>query len=91
MSKDKTETVKIRRAPKFIPFMLTGVLLGGVVAVVLSLSITTQDGKTAGFLTQLLVYCLGLGAGLGVLVAIVFDALTARRAKDVQVSKTSSK
>jgi len=91
MSKDKTETVKIRRAPKFIPFMLTGVLLGGVVAVVLSLSITTQDGKTAGFLTQLLVYCLGLGAGLGVLVDVVFDALTARRAKDVQVSKTSSK
>ena len=71
--------------------MLTGVLVGGVVAVVLSLSITTQDGKTAGFLTQLLVYCLGLGAGLGVLVAVVFDALTARRAKDVQVAKTSSK
>lgn len=91
MSKDKTETVQIRRAPKFIPFMLTGVLLGGVVAVVLSLSITTQDGKTAGFLTQLLVYCLGLGAGVGVLTAVVFDALTARASKDVQVSKTSSK
>ena len=91
MSKDKTETVKIRRAPKFIPFMLTGVLLGGIVAVVLSLSITTQDGKTAGFLTQLLVYCLGLGAGVGVLTAVVFDALTARASKDVQVSKTSSK
>jgi hypothetical protein len=91
MSKDKTETVKIRRAPKFIPFMLTGVLLGGVVAVILSLSITSQDGKTAGFLTQLLVYCLGLGAGIGVLAAVVFDALTARASKDVQVSKTSSK
>jgi len=91
MSKDKTETVKIRRAPKFIPFMLTGVLLGGVVAAILSLSITSQDGKTAGFLTQLLVYCLGLGAGIGVLAAEVFDALTARASKDVQVSKTSSK
>jgi hypothetical protein len=90
MFKDKTETAKIRRAPKFIPFMLTGVLLGGVVAIVLSLSITTQDGKTGGFLTQLLVYCLGLGAGLGVAAAVVFDAVTARRAKDVQVSKTSS-
>ena len=90
MSKDKTETAKIRRAPKFIPFMLTGVLLGGLIAIILSLSITTQDGKTAGFLTQLLVYCLGLGAGLGVLAAVVFDALTARRVKDVQVSKTSS-
>ena len=90
MSNVKTESAKIRRAPKFIPFMLTGVLLGGVVAIVLSLSITTQDGKTAGFLTQLLVYCLGLGAGLGVVAAVIFDALTARRAKDVQVSKTAS-
>lgn len=71
--------------------MLTGVLLGGLVAIVLSLSITTQDGKTGGFLTQLLVYCLGLGAGLGVLAAVIFDAVTARRSKDVQVSKTASK
>ena len=90
MSNDKTETVKIRRAPRFIPFTLTGLLLGGVVAIILSLSVTTQDGKTAGFLSQLLVYCLALGAGLGVLAAVVADALTARRSKDVQVSKTSS-
>ena len=55
MSKDKTETVKIRRAPKFIPFMLTGVLLGGVVALALTLLITTEEGKTAGFITQILV------------------------------------
>lgn len=91
MSKDKTETAKIRRAPKFIPFTLTGVLVGGVVAIILSLSVTTQDGKTAGLLSQLLVYCLGLGAGLGVLTAVIFDAVAARRSKDVQVSKTSSK
>jgi len=90
MSKDKTETVKIRRAPKFIPFMFTGFLLGGVVAIALSLLITTQEGKTAGFITQILVYCLGLGAGLGLVAAVIFDALTARRLKDVQVSKSTS-
>jgi hypothetical protein len=90
MSKDKTETVKIRRAPKFIPFMFTGFLLGGVMAIALSLLITTQEGKTAGFITQILVYCLGLGAGLGLLAAVIFDALTARRLKDVQVSKSTS-
>lgn len=90
MSNAKTETVKIRRAPKFIPFMLTGVLLGGIIAIILSLSITTQDGKTAGFLTQLLVYCLGLGVALGAVAAVIVDALAARRAKDVQVSKTST-
>lgn len=90
MSKDKTETVKIRRAPKFIPFMLTGVLLGGVVAIALSLLITTEEGKTAGFITQILVYCLGLGGGVGLVAAVIFDAVTARRSKDVQVSKTTS-
>lgn len=90
MSKDKTETVKIRRAPKFIPFMLTGVLLGGVVAIALSLLITTQEGKTAGFITQILVYCLGLGAGVGLVAAVVFDAVTARRSKDVQVAKSTT-
>ena len=90
MSKDKTETVKIRRAPKFISFMITGILLGGIVAIALSLSITTQEGRTAGFLTQILVYCLGLGAGVGVLAAVVFEALTARASKDVQVAKSSS-
>lgn len=90
MSKDKTETVKIRRAPRFIPFMLTGVLLGGVVALALTLLITTQEGKTAGFITQILVYCLGLGAGVGLIAAVIFDAVTARRSKDVQVSKSTS-
>ena len=90
MSKDKTETVKIRRAPKFIPFMLTGVLLGGVVALALTLLITTEEGKTAGFITQILVYCLGLGGGVGLVAAVVFDAVTARKLKDVQVSKSTS-
>ena len=90
MSKDKTETVKIRRAPKFIPFMLTGVLLGGIVAIALSLLITTEEGKTAGFITQILVYCLGLGGGVGLVAAVIFDVVTARRSKDVQVSKSTS-
>lgn len=70
--------------------MLTGVLLGGVVALALTLLITTQEGKTAGFITQILVYCLGLGAGVGLIAAVIFDAVTARRSKDVQVSKSTS-
>jgi gas vesicle protein len=90
MSKDNSETVKIRRAPKFIHFIITGVLIGGVAALFLSLLVTPQGGKTGGFLTQLLVYCLGIGGALGTVAAVIFDAVTARRSKDVQVSKTSS-
>ena len=91
MSKDKTETVKIRKASRFIPFMLTGVALGALVAILLSLTITGSDGKTAGFITQLLVYCLGLGACLGLLVAVVLDQVNTRRAKSVEASKRSAK
>lgn len=91
MSKDKTETVKIRRAPKYIPFMLSGIAFGAVVAIVLSLTISGSDGKTAGFITQLLVYCLGLGAGLGIAVAAIVDGLTTKSTKTAQANKVSNK
>lgn len=91
MSKDETETVKIRRAPKYVPFMLSGITLGAVVAIVLSLTISGSDGKTAGFITQLLVYCLGLGAGLGIAVAAIVDGLTTKSTKTAQANKVSNK
>jgi xanthine/uracil permease len=91
MSNAKTETVKIRRAPKFIPFALTGLALGAVIAIVLSLTINNSDGKTPGFITQLLVYSLAGGAGFGVVVAVVVDLLSNRRTKEAEASKVSSK
>ena len=89
MSKAKTETVKIRRAPKFIPFSLTGLAAGAVIAIILSLSINNPDGKTPGFITQLLIYCLAIGAGFGLVTAVVVDIISNRRAKDAQASKVS--
>ena len=91
MSKAKTETVKIRKAPKFIPFMLTGIAVGALVAILLSLTITNSDGKTAGFISQLLIYSLGIGAGAGIAVAAIVDGITAKRTKSVQASKESNK
>jgi len=91
MSNAKTETVKIRRAPKFIPFALTGLALGAVIAIVLSLTINNPNGKTPGFITQLLVYSLAGGAGFGVVVAVVVDLLSNRRTKEAEASKVSSK
>jgi hypothetical protein len=91
MSNAETETVKIRRAPKFIPFALTGLALGAVIAIVLSLTIDNPDGKTPGFITQLLVYSLAGGSGFGVVVAVVVDLLSNRRTKEAEASKVSSK
>ena len=91
MSKDKTETVKIRRAPRFLPFMLTGIAVGAVIATLLALTITNSDGKTAGFISQLFVYSLGIGAGAGIAVAAIVDGITAKRTKSAQASKESTK
>ena len=71
--------------------MLSGIALGAVVAIVLSLTISGSDGKTAGFITQLLVYCLGLGAGLGIAVAAIVDGLTTKSTKTAQAKKVSNK
>jgi xanthine/uracil permease len=90
MSNAKTEMVKIRRAPKFIPFSLTGIALGAVIAIVLSLTIDNPDGKTPGFITQLLIYSLAGGAGFGVVVAVVVDLLSNRRTKEAEASKVSA-
>ena len=90
MSNAKTETVKIRRAPKFIPFSLTGIALGAVIAIVLSLTIDNPDAKTPGFITQLLIYSLAGGAGFGVVVAVVVELLSNRRTKEAEASKVSA-
>ena len=90
MSNAKTETVKIRRAPKFIPFSLTGLVLGAAVAIALSLTIDNPDGKTPGFITQLLIYCLAGGAGFGLVVAVLVDLISGRRLKDAEASKVSA-
>lgn len=91
MSNANTETVKIRRAPKFIPFSLTGLAVGAVLAIALSLTINNPDGKTPGFSTQLLIYCLAGGAGLGVIVAVVIDVISNKRIKEAEASKVSCK
>jgi hypothetical protein len=70
--------------------MLSGIALGALVAIILSLTISGSDGKTAGFITQLLVYCLGLGAGLGIAVAAIVDGLTTKSTKTAQANKVSS-
>lgn len=90
MSNAKTEKVKIRRAPKFIPFALTGLVLGAVVAIVLSLGIDNPDGKTPGFITQLLIYSLAGGAGFGVVLAVVVDLISGRKIKEAEASKVST-
>jgi hypothetical protein len=75
------EEIEIRRAPKVIPWMLTGAAVGMIVALILSLVTPSNPELPENFLGLMLIAFGSLGLGLGVLVAIAFDLISARRAK----------
>ncbi|WP_227820155.1 hypothetical protein [Agromyces aureus] len=87
-----SDTVTVRRAPKYGRFMTLGAGLGAIVALVLTLSFTPQQsefvpvgtdgGQVFGFL---LLICASIGVALGALVALAFDRALAKRAASVGV------
>ena len=80
-NKSLAEEVEIRRAPKILPFMLTGVVLGLVLAFVVFLLIPQSQRSSANILGLLLLSFGSLFGGLGVAFTIAFDLMTARRTK----------
>ncbi|WP_246200910.1 hypothetical protein [Agromyces allii] len=87
-----SDTVTVRRAPKYGRFMTLGAGLGAIVALVLTLAFTpTQSeieplgvdgGQVFGFL---LLICASIGVALGALVALAFDRALAKRTASVAV------
>jgi hypothetical protein len=75
------EEIEIRRAPKVLPWMLTGAAVGMVAALILSLVTPPNPELPENFLGLMLIAFGSLGLGLGVLFAIAFDLISARRAK----------
>lgn len=74
------EEVEIRRAPKTLPFAITGTLLGLVAALVLYLLGGATDTNRS--ILGLLLVALGFtGLGSGIATALIMDLLLARRPK----------
>ncbi len=78
---ENPEEVEIRRAPKVLPWALTGAAFGMVIALVLSLVAPESEDSSYNVLGLLLVSLGSLGLGAGVAGAIVIDLVTASRAK----------
>lgn len=76
-----SEEIEIRRAPKVLPWMLTGAAIGMLIALVLSLVTPPNPELPENFLGLMLIAFGSLGLGLGVAIAIVYDLVSARRAK----------
>jgi len=76
----------VRRAPKFVPFMIAGALAGVVTAAIFTLLSPGveqfEPSSIFGFFTVLLMVP---GAGLGAIVALVIDRQSVRRARSAIV------
>jgi len=80
-------TVKVRRSPKFLPFVLSGILLGVVVAFILNALIAPENRTDTNILGYLVLYCAGAGLALGVLAVLALEAFFRARAKQVSATK----
>ena len=78
---ENPEEVEIRRAPKVLPWALTGAVFGMLVALVLSLVVPESEGSDYNVLGLLVVSLGSLGLGSGVAFAIVVDLVTSSKAK----------
>jgi len=80
-------TIRIRKAPKFLPFMSAGTVLGIIFALVIS-ALEPAEARGGVSLAGVLVVYLG-GAGLmaGTLVALGFDWISRTRSKEVEATK----
>lgn len=80
-------TLKVRRAPKFLPFVLSGIIVGIIFAFIINALIPVENRTPTAILGYLVLYCAGAGLGLGVLAAVVLDSLSKARAKQVSATK----
>jgi hypothetical protein len=78
---EKPEEVEIRKAPKVLPWALTGAVIGVIAALALYLVIPEANRSSENILGLLLVALGSLGLGLGVVFAIFLDLVTSRRVK----------
>jgi hypothetical protein len=78
---DRTnDSVSVRRAPRYPAFIGAGVVLGAVIALVLTFAYPENGefdrGQVFGFI---LLWCAAFGAALGAVVALIVDRRLARR------------
>lgn len=79
--------VSIRRVPRFLPFILTGGVLGVLVALIIGLSIPEEQRTAEPIVTYLVAYLGGIGMVLGIVAALILDRVGLARAKRVEATK----
>jgi len=82
------ETVTIRKAPKYLAFLLLFATIGFIVAVIIYLNIDESSKGTASIFGMLVTYLSGAGAALGLILALIVDGVSRLRAKTVVAERS---
>ena len=83
----QTEKVTVRRSPKYLTFIITGAVIGVIVAGVIGLMIPEQQRTAEPVVTYLIAYIGGIGAVLGIVAALIVDRIGLAKAKTVEATK----
>lgn len=86
----KTEKVTIRRSPKFLPFMITGGVIGLLIGAAAGVSIPPEQRTAEPVITYLIAYGAGIGVAAGIVAAVIADWIGAARAKSAEATKLES-
>lgn len=90
------ETAQLRRSPRYGRLMISGAVLGLVVAIILTLAFdgTQQKSENTGLvysMPQVLGFvaliCIPVGIALGGAVALILDRVVGRRTRDVRIDR----
>ena len=82
-----THKVEIRRSPKFLPFLITGGVIGLIIGAGLGLSIPAEQRTAEPVITYLIAYGTGIGAVAGIVAAVIVDWIGVARAKTLEATK----
>jgi hypothetical protein len=83
----KTEDVRIRRSPKYLTFLITGGVIGFVLALIVGYSIPEEQRTAAPVITYLIAYFVAAGAGLAIALGVFLDRIFLARAKTAKATK----
>ena len=82
------EKVQIRKAPKFLPFLILFAVIGVIVALILNASVSDADRTAQPVLGVLMAYLAGIGGAFGLVFALVLDFISSKRSKTVEAERS---